>query len=426
MKLVEIILWGKLVGVVVWDEKTQTTAFEYAKEFINSKLQVSPLINPLSSKIVKAKTLGNETQIVFDTHKGLPLFIADSLPDAFGTSVLSKFLEKEGRSYRNLSPVDKLVYIGNRGMGALEFRPSNVTDTASDKLDLAYLNELSKALLNNEPVGNMRHLSNLFHIGTSPGGAQPKILINIDESNGNVYRGDQRPLKNQESWILKFNKDIGNASDMDRGKIEYVYYLMAKLAHIEMMPSELLEFNNEHFFITKRFDRTAGNKIHTQTLHAFAGMDFQLPNTYSYEQVFSVLNSINLDYYYKEQLYRRMVFNVMGRNVDDHTKNFGFSMDQNGTWTLSPAYDLTFTYNENFNRPTPHFLSINGKNSHFNLEDLLQIAGEYAIKNPKRIIDEVNLSIRQWDALARESNIEQKTVDFIASKLNTFPYKLGN
>ena len=260
-------------------------------------------------------------------------------------------------------------------------------------------------------------MTNLFHVGTSPGGAQPKVLINIDKESGDIFRGDNFPNNNQDSWILKFNKDIGLDSDSERGKIEYVYYLIAKKCGINIMESKLLEIENEQFFMTKRFDRVNGEKLHTQTLNAFAGMNFMLPNTYSYEQVFTVLNKINLDYPSKEQIYRTLVFNVIGRNVDDHTKNFGFNMNKNGEWQLSPTYDLTFTYNNNYNREIPHFLSVNGKNEKHTKEDLIKIGKDYSIKKPIKIIDEIIDSFSLWDNLAEENKISKKTKAFIQSKL---------
>lgn len=427
MNLLEVIIWGKLVGVIVWNDSKKTSTFEYAESFIKNGIQLSPIVNPTSKKIISAiqkPAYSNESSLLFDTNNGLPLFISDSLPDKFGTELLSKFLEKEGRNYRDLTPIERLAYIGSRGMGALEFKPAKHEQANTQTINLKKLSELSISLLNNEPVANIDDMANLFHVGTSPGGAQPKVLINIDNKTGEIYRGDNLPTNNQESWILKFNRDTGLDTDKEKGKIEYAYYLIARASKIVMMHSELKEFENECYFMTKRFDRIDGRKIHTQTLHAFAGMNFKLPNTYSYEQVFSILNKMNLGYYSKEQLFRIMVFNSIGRNVDDHTKNFGFNMKENGEWNLSPAYDLTFSYNENFNRTTPHFLSINGKNQNFNLNDILLIADEYSIKNPKKIINEINQSFNNWRIIANELNISKKTTDYIASKLNTIPYKL--
>lgn len=427
MNLLEVIIWKKLVGVIIWNEAKKTSTFEYAKSFIRSGIQLSPIINPTSKKIISSVQkleYSSESNLLFDTNKGLPLFISDSLPDKFGTELFSKYLEKEGKNYRDLTPIEKLSYIGNRGMGALEFIPAKHKQTSTKTLNLKSLNELSTSLLKNEPIANIDDMANLFHIGTSPGGAQPKVLINIDSKTGDIYRGDNLPLEEQGSWILKFNRDIGLDSDKERGKIEYAYYLMAKESKIIIMDSELKEFENDYYFMTKRFDRIGGRKLHTQTLHAFAGMNFKLPNTYSYEQIFTLLNKMKFDYSSKEQLFRIMVFNIIGRNVDDHTKNFGFNMTENGDWSLSPAYDLTFSYNENFNRITPHFLSINGKNTNFSLKDILYVAEEYSIKNPKKIINEINQSFLKWRKNAKDLEISKKTMDYIANKLNTIPYKV--
>lgn len=427
MNLLEIIIWENLVGVLIWNETKKTSTFEYAKSFIQNGIQLSPIINPTSKKIISSVQkleYSSVDSLLFDTNKGLPLFISDSLPDKYGTELFSKYLEKKGKNYRDLTPIEKLAYIGNRGMGALEFIPAKHEQTNTKILNLKKLNELSISLLKNEPVANVDDMANLFHIGTSPGGAQPKVLINIDNKTGDIYRGDNLPLKDQDSWILKFNRDIGLDSDKERGKIEYAYYLIAKESKIIIMDSELKEFENDYYFMTKRFDRIDGRKLHTQTLHAFAGMNFKLPNTYSYEQIFTILNKMNLDYSSKEQLFRIMVFNVIGQNVDDHTKNFGFNMNENGKWNLSPAYDLTFSYNENFNRVTPHFLSINGKNKNFSLKDIFHVAEEYSIKNPKKIINEINQSFLKWGKIAADLDISKKTADYIASKLKTIPYKV--
>jgi serine/threonine-protein kinase HipA len=427
VNLLEVIIWDQLAGVIVWNDKTSSTAFEYSKAFIKQGFEISPLIHPLSSKIINSKADASYTSsesIEFDTNKGLPLFISDSLPDKFGTDLFAKYLEKEGKNYRNLTPLEKLAYIGNRGMGALEFRPNKLEQNPSQIIDLKKLNAVSKSVLNDQPIGNINEMVNLFHIGTSPGGTQPKVLININNKNGNIYRGDNLPTDDQDSWILKFNKDIGQEIDPYLGKIEYAYYVMAKQAKINMTESRLIKIDGEYFFMTQRFDRKPNEKSHTQTLHAFAGMNFKLPNTYSYEQIFSVLNTINLDYSDKEQLFRIMVFNIIARNVDDHTKNFGFNRTQNGEWKFSPAYDLTFSYNENYKRETPHFLSVNGKNENIKLRDILQVANEYSINNPKKIINEVNQSVLQWDGIAKKLDIPKPTRDFVTSKMRTLPYHI--
>ncbi|PCJ82644.1 MAG: toxin HipA [Bacteroidetes bacterium] len=421
MKLLEIVIWGKLVGVLIWNEKKRTTVFEYADSFIRRDIQLSPIIHPTSKTLIYSTlklSYSSENRMFFDTNKGFPLFISDSLPDKFGTDLFSKFLEKAGENYRDLTPVKKLASIGSRGMGALEFRPARHEQKNSKALNLKKLNELSVSLLSNEPVSNIDDMANLFHVGTSPGGAQPKVLINIDNKTGDIYRGDNLPSEDQDSWILKFNRDIGLDSDKERGKVEYAYYLIARESKINIMDSELKGIGSDYYFMTKRFDRLDGRKIHTQTLHAMAGMNFKLPNTYSYEQIFTLLNKLHLDYTAKEQLFRIMIFNVVGRNVDDHTKNLGFNMNENGEWSLSPAYDLTFSYNENFNRIATHFLSINGKNQDVNLKDICHVAEEYSIKNPQKIIREINQSFQNWNKIASDINISKKTINYIAEKIN--------
>lgn len=416
MMLVEVILWGELVGVLAWDENTQTTSFEFAPKFIQSGLELSPILLPVSTKVLEITNTTLASDISIISADGLPLFIADSLPDKFGTDLLLKYLEKEGKNYRDLSPLEKLTYIGNRGMGALEYKPSKAGKESQQTLNLNTLSQLSESLLNNQPIANRADLANLIHVGTSPGGAQPKVLLNMNRDTGDLYRGDQLPLENQESWILKFNKDIGVDSDKEWGKIEYAYYLIARKCGITIMDSELLSYENEHYFMTKRFDRLNGEKIHTQTVHALAGMNYKLPNTYSYEQLFTVLNRMKVDYPAKEQLFRIMVFNIIGRNVDDHTKNFGFSMDKSGNWQFSPAYDLTFTYNENYKRPTPHFLSVNGVNSNHQLEDVLSLAEKFTIKQPKSIISLIQNCFLDWENTANTLAISQNTLNYIASK----------
>ena len=408
MELLEVHLWDEMIGVLAWDANQKSSFFEFNKKFLANALEPSPIIHPKSSNIIKAKEEETATALSFDTDKALPLFIADSMPDQFGTQLFSSYLERKGKNYRNLSPLEKLSYIGKRGMGALEYKPSINTKAQNNSLSIKQLQQFSNSLINKRPIANLDNMANLFHIGTSAGGAQPKILININASSGDIFRGDLLPNDEEDAWILKYNRDIGLATDADRGKIEYAYYLMAQEAGILVMESKLLEIAGEFYFMTKRFDRQNGEKIHTQTLHAFAGMNYRLPNTYSYEQVFALVNRIKLDYPAKEQLFRLMCFNCMGRNVDDHTKNFGFNMNQGGEWNFSPAYDLTFTYNENYNRPTPHFLSINGKNQDFELEDLLSVASNYSIKNPKRIIQQISTAFSKWEDIAIELKMKDR------------------
>jgi serine/threonine-protein kinase HipA len=423
MNLIQVKLWGMLVGVLVWDSKTRETAFQYSDEFISKNLQVSPLVHPLSRRVVRVDKDGDSDGIDFDSFKGLPLFISDSLPDAFGSSLFAQYLEKEGKLFQNLNPLEQLSYIGADGMGALEFVPAQSKSDTQEQ-EVSRLSQTSRSVLNKQSISNGEDLVCLFNAGASLGGSSPKVLINIDPQTGVIFRGDQMPTKGHEAWILKFNRRIGLPSDLDMGKVEYAYFLIARNAGIHMMDSHLKEIDGVHCFLTKRFDRQQGTKLHTQTLHAIAGMDFTNENTYSYEQVFSVINALNLGYPQKEQLFRRMVFNFMGRNTDDHTKNFGFYMNAEGEWTLSPAYDLTFSYSEYQNIETPHFLSINGKNTKVGLTDILILAKEYSIKNPKAIINQINQSFLQWEDIADQLMISQYTREWVRIYLKTIPYQI--
>lgn len=418
MKLLEVHSWNSLVGVLVWDEERQSSRFEFAPSFIKKGIHLSPLVHPTSKQIITSDLKSDEFSFELKSSKGLPLFLSDSLPDKFGTDLFSKYLEIEGRIYSDLSPLEKLAYIGSRGMGALEFKPAKHIKDSKKLLDLQKLNELSISLVTGKPISHIEDMTNLFHVGTSPGGAQPKVLINIDSENGDIFRGDEFPNLNQESWILKFNRDIGEKLDKERGKIEYAYYLLARQSKISIMESRLMTIGEESCFMTKRFDRKNGEKIHTQTLHAMSGMNFRLPNTYSYEQIFRLMNKLKFDYTAKEQLFRIMVFNVIGQNVDDHTKNFGFNMTKDGIWHFSPAYDLTFTYNENYNQITPHFLSINGKNKDINSSDLESVAKSFGIKKGTSIMNEINTNFQNWKTISKQAHLSESTINYINSKLN--------
>lgn len=420
MQTVEVKIWKKTVGVLLWEEEIQVTSFEFTPEFINGSWELSPIINPKGRKIIQIQGAENSDDPTnFKSEKGLPLFIADSLPDKFGTAIFSTYLEEQGKSYKDLTPLEKLSYIGNRGMGALEFYPTADQTNSRNELDLLKLSKISNALLSAEPIADVDNMARLFHVGTSPGGAQPKVLININSKTGKIYRGDSLPKEDERCWILKFNKDTGDKFDSEKGKVEYVYSLIAKACQIEIADCELKTFGDEAFFMTERFDRQNGEKIHTQTLHAMAGMNFHLPNTYSYEQVMTEVNRLNLGYPAKEQIFRIMVFNIIGRNVDDHTKNLSFFMDQSGQWKLAPAYDLTFSYKETYKRPTPHFLSTSGVRIQHKLEHILKFADKYSIKNARAIIQEVNDAFLQWPNLAEEQNIHSELIEFIEERLLT-------
>jgi len=418
MKTLEVHIWNVLVGILSFDRQKQKTYFEYSQEYLDSELELSPIIYP------KSKGVTEYDYSTTNSFKGLPAFISDSLPDKFGTEVFYAYLQSKGIKIQEISPLEQLAYRGNRAMGALEFIPSKKMDADKLNFNLSKLSEISNQITNKKLIGNFdKGMFNLFELGTSPGGAQPKILINKDK-NGTIFRGDILPTKNQTSWILKFNNPTGDFG-IEKGKIEYAYYLMAKKAGIEISKSELIQNNNEELFITQRFDRKNGEKIHMQTAMAFARMDWK-SNSFGYEYLFKILQFINADQKDKQELFRRMIFNVLSRNIDDHTKNFSFIMNENGNWKLAPAYDLVFTAKYGFSQPNEsHFLSINGKHNNITFKDVETLAKSFSVKRYKEIIDEVNFAVKQWKSIADEINISSENRDFVGSKLLGFPFRFS-
>ena len=418
MNTIEIHIYNELVGVLSYDELKKETYFEYAPSFLKNNIELAPIVLP------KRKGVMVFSNNDYNSYKGLPEFISDSLPDKFGTEVIKEYLLNKGIGANDLTPLEKLAYRGNRAMGALEFYPSKQTTLTKDSLDVALLNDLSNKIVNNEEIGRLEDgLVQLFEFGTSPGGAQPKIIVNRSKE-GVLFRGDNKLKEGESSWILKFNNAKGDFGK-DKGKVEYAYYLMAKAAGISINDSELLDFNGEKLFITKRFDRTnTGEKTHMQTAMAFAKMDWK-NRVYGYEDLFKVLQFIGNGQMEKQELFRRMVFNILSKNVDDHTKNFSFLMNKQGEWCLSPAYDLVFTAKYGFSPHLDnHFLSINGKRNDFKLKDVLQLANDFNVKKSKQIIEQVNLALKGWRAIATDLSINEKHINFIEDKINVFPYKL--
>lgn len=410
MEVLEIHLWGEMVGVLSYNRLKRKTYFEYHPSFLKNNLELSPLILP------KRKGVMEYDYSPYDSYKGLPEFISDSLPDKFGTDVFQTYLTTQGIPVNEVSPLDRLAYRGNRAMGALEFLPSKSTNTAIDQLNIEILSEVSNQIASSKPIGDFKkEVLYLFELGTSPGGAQPKIIINLNEQ-GEIFRGDGELKKGETSWLLKFN----NAQDdfgLDKGKVEYAYYLMAKKAGININESKLIENKGEQLFMTKRFDRVDAGKLHMQTAMAFARMDWKNKN-YSYEDLLKVIQFIHGGMEEKQEIFRRMVFNVLGKNIDDHTKNFSFLMDRTGEWELAPAYDVLFTAKYGY-KPfqESHFLTINGKREGVKEEDMLELAKNFNIKQANEIINQVKEGIGEWESIADQLNINKETIDFVQEKL---------
>ncbi|MGY4385155.1 serine/threonine-protein kinase HipA [Pedobacter sp. UYP24] len=405
-------LWGELVGAVAWDEKQQIASFEYDTKFLQSQLAIAPIKMPLVKRIFSFPELrGNST------FKGLPGLLADVLPDRYGTDLINIWLAQNGRPEGSLNPVELLCFIGARGMGALEFEPSIAPSTKPHKLEISSLIEITQRLLNNKETfrihtdDDMRDvLLEVLKMGTSAGGARPKAIIAYNEKTGEIRSG-QTLAKGFEHWLLKFDgvNDTQFGASHGYGRVEMAYYGMATLAGIDMMESRLIEEEGRAHFMTKRFDRIGGNKkLHTQTLCAIVHYDFNQILSYSYEQLFQTMRQLKLTYAAAEQMFRRMVFNVLAKNCDDHTKNFAFLMHPDGKWTLAPAYDICYAYRPDSDWVSQHNLSINGKRANITKEDLLEIAKQNSISKPEQIIDEVQTSIKNWPQYAAQYKVEEK------------------
>ena len=415
-------IWGELAGIVSWDEQRRVAFFEYDKKFISKGLELSPLKIPLSESVIYSFPELNR-----ETYKGLPGLLADSLPDKFGNTLINKWLAEQGRDSDTYNPIERLLYQGKRGMGALEFEPAErFVSNASSKIELQSLVEVARKALSDKAELHTElqdeDLKQIIKVGTSAGGARAKAVIAYNEKTGEIRSGQLGAPEGFTHWLIKLdgvtNQQLGDPEHF--GQIEYAYYQMTTDCEIEMSESRLLSENNRHHFLTRRFDRMEnGEKLHTQTLCGLAHFDFNLPGAYSYEQLFQTMRSLRLPYSDAEQMFRRMVFNIVARNQDDHTKNFSFLMDKNGVWKLAPAYDMTFAYNSAGDFTAHHQLSISGKRDNFTRQDLLQFAEQMNIKKANEIIEEVIAAVSNWEKYAKNLDIPYKIIEFI-SKTHRF------
>ena len=427
--LATIKIWDKRVGVILWDETKNVGSFEFDKSFVALNLDISPVQVPVASA-KNGRRVFSFPFLNFETFKGLPGFLADSLPDKFGNQMIDAWLAQQGRDLQSFNSVDRLCYIGKRGMGALEFEPESQQKLPlSTKLEIQELVKFASSILDDRDhfhtnFNEENGYSDILQVGSSAGGARAKAIIAYNKTTGEVRSGQIDGLEGFDYWLIKFdgvtNRQLGDPKGY--GNIEFAYHLMAKAAGIKMTECELKKEHSRAHFMTKRFDRVAGEKIHMQTLCGLAHFDYNVPGAYSYEQTFQVIRELRLPYRDSEQLFKRMVFNVMARNQDDHTKNISFLMDKSGTWSLSPAYDVTFAYNPtNFWLKT-HQMSINGKrdNDTITIEDILTIAKNNSIKKPKQLVEEVRNAVLNWNNYAIASEIEPNQASEIQNLFNLF------
>lgn len=407
-------IWGQRVGAIYWDETQSLAYFEYDAAFIKQQVALAPIKMPLSNTIYSFPSLINTP-----TFKGLPGLLADALPDRYGKELINIWLARNGRPENSLNPVELLCFIGNRGMGALEFEPTILsTSTNTEAIELSSLIATTTNLLNSRTEFELHTdhemqdvLLDVLKMGTSAGGARPKAIIAYQEATGLIRSGQTLQEDGFEHWLLKFDgvTDAQFGVTYGYGRVEMAYYKMATAAGIEMMESRLIEESGRAHFMTKRFDRMHGNqKIHVQTFCALQHYDFNQIASYSYEQLFQTMRQLRLSYAAAEQMYRRMVFNILARNCDDHTKNFAFMLVQNGKWTLAPAYDICHAYRPQSEWVSQHNLSVNGKRKDFTKTDLLLIAKQNSIRNPEGIIASVINVVNDWLDFAKAYLVDEK------------------
>ena len=420
-------IWGELVGAVAWDETTQLAAFEYTPTFIDKEWDLSPLKMPISSgaQIYSFPELRAARGGTYDTFKGLPGLLADMLPDKYGNQLIDAWLAQQGRPINSMNPVEKLCFIGSRGMGALEFEPTQIqTKKRAFKIELDALVEMSRRMLQKREAfitdlnkNDEQAMMDILKIGTSAGGARPKAVIAYNEKTKEVKSGQTNAPKGFEHWLIKLDgvSDTQFGTSMGYGRIEMAYYHMAIACGIDMMKSKLLEENGRAHFMTKRYDRTGqSERHHVQTWCAISHFDFNDMVSYSYEQLFQTMRSLRLDYQEAEQMFRRMVFNVIARNCDDHTKNYSFRMKRNEAWTLSPAYDICHAFDPKSIWVSQHALSINGKRKNQTKDDLLTVAKSMNIKRASKIINEINGVVKDWKKYAEMADVDSKKRETIS------------
>lgn len=403
--VVKVKLWGMDVGYLSWDKKAGVAIFEYEPNFLEQKLDIAPLTmsiySPRSQK--QLAWTGDRDKL----YQGLPPMIADSLPDKWGNSLFKAWLRDNNVPTRNATPIDHLSFIGSRAIGALEYEPAQkLGDNSAFSVDVQKLYEFAKQVLNDRETTILNQENSilwqdLVKISSSPGGKHPKVIIALNKSTGDVISGQGMIPEGFQHYILKYDDN----SAYPFARLEYLYYRMALDAGIEMMPSELRTYGNVTHFLTQRFDRIGNDKIHTQTLAAMS------PSVDSYEDIFTVIRRLNLPYEDSKQQFLRMVFNIIARNVDDHSKNFSFCMNHDGVWRLSPAYDLTYSVDltapDYSNR---HSLTVNGKNEGITREDLEIVGQKNDIQDYKSLIEIVVDAVANFENYAKELGIDGKLI----------------
>ena len=413
-------LWGRRIGAVSWDNARAVGVFQYDPAFVSAGIELSPVVMPVREAPYAFPAIGR------DAFKGLPGLLADALPDSFGNVLIDVWLAETGRNAESFNPVDRLCYIGTRGIGALEFEPADRGRDPPRAIEIAQLVEFANRVLDERVrlAGRLSGgndwpaLEDILSVGTSAGGARAKAVLAWNPRTGELRSGQVDTAAGFEHWILKFdgvanNRDRELADPLGFGRIEYAYFLMAQAAGVEMSACWLHHEGGRSHFMTRRFDRDAnGRKLHMQSLGALRHFDYNVRGAYAYEQAIETIIGLGLGMAVVEQQYRRTVFNVVARNQDDHVKNISFLMDRSGSWRLSPAYDVAYAYNASGEWTAEHQMTVAGKRSGFERADLLRFAVTCGLKKPAagRILDEVVSAVADWPRFAAEEGVAAEDV----------------
>ena len=423
-------LWGDTVGAVSWLDDRAYGIFEYDREFLKKGLDISPIHMSLKDAR-QGDAKFSFPSLNKDTFLGLPGMLADALPDKFGNSIIDSWLSRNGRDSSRFSPIERLCYTGKRGMGALEFSPT-IIDKYDDSVsvEVSKLVELAQEIMSEHKGLDVRlggtesdnadAIMDILRVGTSAGGARPKAVIAMNEK-GNVMSGQAEVPKEYDYWLLKFDgvTDLELGEPIGYGRIEYAYYFMAKAAGINMTECKLLEENGRAHFMTKRFDRVNGRKQHMQSLCGLAHYDFNRAGAYSYEQAFAVMRKLRLSKVDASEQYRRMLFNIIARDMDDHTKNISFLMGSDGKWKLSPVYDVIYSHNPAGKWTNQHQMSVNGKRDHFTKEELINAGELISLSRPEKIINDVITAVDKWQEYAKDAGLKKETIREISKHHRT-------
>ena len=421
-RVIEVRVWGQRVGAVAFDDRLGYYAFAYEPEWRRTGIELAPLTLPLDDRRT-AFVLPNLPDATF--HR-LPGMLADALPDDFGNALIDAWMAERGFEKSEVTPLDRLAYMGKRGVGALEFKPARGSHSESAApLEMKSLVENARKLVEGDlsvDAHARAAIANIIQVGTSAGGARAKAVIAWNPKTKTIRSGQFDAAEGFEHWLLKFDgvgkyPELGAAADY--GRIEYAYHLMAKAAGINMSECRLLEENARAHFMTRRFDREVTNgrtiKHHVQTLCAMNHLDFKQRGTHAYAQLFMAVARLNLGDRALQQVFRRMAFNVMARNCDDHTKNFAFRLKQGGVWELAPAYDVTHAYNPRGEWTYQHLMSVNGKFKEIGREDLLVEAERFGVSRPGDLLKDVRFSLESWPTFSKEAGLSNSASGRVAT-----------